>query len=170
MILTIPSTFASWPKARRSSFLELPEHSRQPVTRYVFSKFFYYFAIRDCHFQTLTSFDCIKDHVPGYIENYEQFKKKGIEELICVSANDPYVMSAWGNDLHANGKVRMMADTNGQFCKAADLELDMQKELGNMRCKRFSMLVNDGVVEDFNVEPDGQGLTCTMADCLLKKL
>ncbi len=60
----------------------------------------------------------------------------------------------------------MLADTCGDFTKAAGLELDLAKVLGNVRCKRFSMVVENGVATEVNVEPDGTGLTCSLADKL----
>jgi 2-Cys peroxiredoxin 5 len=88
----------------------------------------------------------------------------GINEIVCVSVNDPFVMEAWGKDQAADGKVRMLADTCGDLAKALDLQLDLAAVLGNMRCKRFSMLVEDGTVAKVNIEPDGTGLTCSLAD------
>lgn len=87
-----------------------------------------------------------------------------------VSVNDPFVMDAWGRDQQANGKVRMLADTNGDFTKAVDLEKDLKAVLGTVRCQRFSMLVQDGVVKALNVEPDGTGLTCSLANNILEQL
>ncbi|EFX70934.1 hypothetical protein DAPPUDRAFT_112201 [Daphnia pulex] len=76
---------------------------------------------------------CSKTHLPGYVSDFEKFKSKGIDEIVCVAVNDPYVMDAWGKDLNTNGKVRMLADTNGAFAKAANLEKDLSGTLGNVR-------------------------------------
>ena len=65
---------------------------------------------------------------------------------------------------NAGGKVRMLADTCGDLTKAMDLELDLSKVLGSVRCKRFSIVVEDGKATKVNVEPDGTGLTCSLAD------
>ena len=78
-----------------------------------------------------------------------------MHEIVCVSVNDPFVMEAWGKDQGAEGKVRMLADTCGDLAKALELELDLAAVLGSVRCKRFSMLVEDGTVSKLNVEPDG---------------
>merc|ERR1711963_868981 len=110
---------------------------------------------------------CSKTHLPGYVEQAEEFKGKGIKEIICVAVNDPFVMAAWGENQNAGGKVRMLADTCGELTKALDLELDLAAVLGNMRCKRFSMLVEDGVVSKVNIEPDGTGMICSLAKSLL---
>jgi 2-Cys peroxiredoxin 5 len=73
-------------------------------------------------------------------------------------------MEAWGRDQGAAGKVRMLADTTGKFTKALGLDLDLSEVLGSVRCKRFSMLVDDGVIKQLNVEPDGTGLTCSLVE------
>jgi len=107
---------------------------------------------------------CSKTHLPGYVAQAEALKAKGVSEIVCVSVNDPFVMAAWGKDQGAEGKVTMLADTCGDLAKALDLELDLSAVLGSVRCKRFSMLVDDGVVSKVNVEPDGTGLTCSLAE------
>ena len=111
-----------------------------------------------------------QSHLPGYVSDFEKFKSKGIDEIVCVSVNDPFVMAAWGKDQNADGKVRMLADTNGAFAKATDLEKDLSGPLGSVRCQRFSMLVEDGVVKALNVEPDGTGLTCSLSNSILAQL
>ena len=110
---------------------------------------------------------CSKTHLPGYVEAAGVLKAKGVDEIVCVSVNDPFVMEAWGKDQGADGKVRMLADTCGDLAKALDLQLDLTAVLGNLRCKRFSMLVQDGTVTKVNIEPDGTGLTCSLADKII---
>merc|ERR1712179_617331 len=110
---------------------------------------------------------CSKTHLPGYVGRAEELKGKGVDEIVCVSVNDPFVMGAWGADQRAAGKVKLLADTCGDLTKALDLELDLAAVLGNVRCKRFSMLVEDGTVSKLNVEPDGTGLTCSLAEELV---
>merc|ERR1719476_1186778 len=107
---------------------------------------------------------CSKTHLPGYVAKAEEMKGKGVEEIVCVSVNDPFVMEAWGKDQGAAGKVRMLADTCGDLTKALELELDLSAVLGSVRCKRFAMLVEDGTVTKVNIEPDGTGLTCSLAE------
>merc|ERR1711928_318997 len=96
---------------------------------------------------------CSKTHLPGYVADFDKLKAKGVDEVVCISVNDPFVMAAWGKDQNASGKVRMLADTAGAFTKALDLEMDLSAVLGTVRCKRFSMVVEDGVVKVLNVEP-----------------
>ncbi|KAK0178831.1 hypothetical protein PV327_007679 [Microctonus hyperodae] len=106
---------------------------------------------------------CSKTHLPGYIEKAEELKSKGIEEIICVSVNDAFVMSAWGKDKQADGKVRMLADTNAVFARSLDVAIDLPV-LGGIRSKRFSMVVDNGIVKEVNIEPDNTGLSCSLAD------
>lgn len=106
---------------------------------------------------------CSKTHVPGFVQKADELKKSGIAEIVCVSVNDPFVMSAWGKDQNASGKVRMLADPAAAFTKAANLSIDLPP-LGGVRSKRYSMVVENGVVKSLNVEPDGTGLSCSLAD------
>jgi len=113
---------------------------------------------------------CSKTHLPGYVEKADQIKSLGVELIVCVAVNDPFVMSAWGQAHKADGKVLMLADTTAAFAKATGLSIDLSAVLGNMRCKRFAMVVDDGNVVQLDVEPDGTGMTCSLADNILQKL
>ncbi|XP_075876352.1 peroxiredoxin-5, mitochondrial [Nelusetta ayraudi] len=116
---------------------------------------------------------CSKTHLPGFVEQAAELKGKGIDEIACISVNDAFVMAAWGKEHGADGKVRMLADPTGAFTKAVDLLLDSDQivqVLGNKRSKRYSMLVEDGVVKKIFVEPDGTGLTCSLAPNILSGL
>ncbi|GLH06429.1 hypothetical protein R5R35_010075 [Gryllus longicercus] len=108
---------------------------------------------------------CSKTHLPGYVERADELKKGGVSEVICVSVNDPFVMDAWGKEHKVSGKIRMLADPSAAFAKAIDLTTNLPP-LGGVRSKRYSMVVEDGVVRQLNVEPDGTGLTCSLADKL----
>merc|ERR1712110_1141641 len=87
---------------------------------------------------------CSKSHVPGFVARFDELKGKGVGQIFCVSVNDPFVMAAWGEAQNAGGKVRMLADTCGALTKALDVEVDLSAVLGTVRCKRFSILVEDG--------------------------
>ncbi|XP_037125385.1 peroxiredoxin-5, mitochondrial [Syngnathus acus] len=116
---------------------------------------------------------CSKTHLPGYVQQAAELKDKGIQELACVSVNDAFVMAAWGKEHGADGKIRMLADPTGEFTKAVDLLLDsdqIMQALGNKRSKRYAMVVEDGVVTKINVEPDGTGLTCSLAPSIVSAL
>ncbi|XP_064094312.1 LOW QUALITY PROTEIN: peroxiredoxin-5, mitochondrial-like [Macrobrachium nipponense] len=112
---------------------------------------------------------CSKTHLPGYIKQADELKSKGITEIVCVSVNDPFVMTAWGENHKVSNKIRMLADTNAEFTKSLGLEQDLAV-LGGLRSKRYSMIVEDGKVTQLNVEPDGKGLTCSLAENMLAKL
>lgn len=113
---------------------------------------------------------CSKTHLPGYVEDFDKFKEKGVEIVACISVNDPFVMAAWGEAHNCQGKIRMLADTKGEFAKAVDMELDAVPFLGNVRSKRYSMLIEDGVVKQLQLEPDGTGLSCSLSNGLLNLL
>jgi peroxiredoxin (alkyl hydroperoxide reductase subunit C) len=93
---------------------------------------------------------CSSKHVPGYLEAYDALKAKGVDEIACISVNDGFVMGAWGIDQKVGTKIRMLGDGSGELTK----KLGLEQDLGGMglRCKRFSMLVDDGVVKTVNVE------------------
>ncbi|KAK2191861.1 hypothetical protein NP493_44g12012 [Ridgeia piscesae] len=113
---------------------------------------------------------CTKTHLPGYLEKAEELKARGVDVIVCVAVNDSFVMDAWGRANGAEGKIRMLADTCGEFTKKVDMELDLTQALGGIRSKRYSMVVENGVVTQLNVEPDGKGLSCSLAPDILKTL
>ena len=94
---------------------------------------------------------CSAQHVPGFVQNADAFKAKGVDEIWCISVNDAFVMGAWGRDQKATGTVRMMADGNAAFTKALGLDADFSKHGMGTRSQRYSMLVVDGVVKQLNV-------------------
>lgn len=99
---------------------------------------------------------CSARHLPGYVDNAEALKAKGVDEIACTSVNDPFVMGAWAKDSKAGDNVTMLADGNGDFAKAVGLEMDGTKFGMGQRSQRYSMVVNDGVVEQLNVEGPGE--------------
>lgn len=113
---------------------------------------------------------CSKTHLPGYVEQFDLIKSKGVDLIVCISVNDPFVLSAWGDFHKATGKIRMLADTTGEFTKTIDMEIDLSAHLGNVRSKRYSLIVENGAVTKINVEPDGTGITCSLAPEILKQL
>jgi len=98
---------------------------------------------------------CSAKHLPGFLEKAEELKAKGIDEIACTAVNDPFVLGAWSKSADADGKVKMLADGNGAFAKAVGLEMDGSKFGLGTRGQRFSMIVNDGVIEQLNVEAPG---------------
>jgi peroxiredoxin len=112
---------------------------------------------------------CSARHLPGFVEKADQLKAKGIDEIACTAVNDAFVMSAWSQSGEADGKVTMLADGNGEFARAVGLEMDGSKFGMGRRGQRFSMVVNDGVVEQLNVEEPG-AFNVSSADYMLDRL
>jgi len=98
---------------------------------------------------------CSAKHLPGYVEQAGAIKGKGVDSIVCMSVNDAFVMDAWGKAQNVGDKVTMVADGNADFTKALGLELDLVANGMGTRSKRFSMLVQDGVVKTLNVEKPG---------------
>lgn len=99
---------------------------------------------------------CSAKHVPGYIKLADDFKAKGVDEIWCISVNDAFVMGAWARDQKATGIVRMMGDGTAALTKAMGLDLDLTKSGMGIRSRRYSMLVEDGVVKQLNLEQPGK--------------
>ena len=112
---------------------------------------------------------CSAKHLPGYIQNAEALKAKGVDTIACMAVNDVFVMSAWGESSKAAGKVVMLADGNGEYARALGLELDASKFGMGKRGKRFSVIVDDGIVSQINVEPPGE-FGVSSAETALKQL
>ena len=112
---------------------------------------------------------CSGKHLPGYLAGYDKFKQHKVDELWCVAVNDGYVMAAWGRDQKADGKIRMLGDGNGLWTKALGLEVDSSAGGMGLRMRRCSMLVENGIVKQLNVEAPGK-FEVSDADTLLKQL
>lgn len=114
---------------------------------------------------------CSATHLPGYVQKADAIKAKGVAEIVCVSVNDPFVMAAWGAAHKAEGKVRMLADTNAELTKALGVDMNLAV-LGGVRSKRWSAIVDDGAITAWNLEPESAptGLTCSLAPAILEKL
>ena len=111
---------------------------------------------------------CSARHLPSYVEKAGDLKGKGIDEIACISVNDPFVMAAW-NERDGSGDITMLADGNGQFADAIGLTMDGSKFGMGKRSQRYSMLVDDGVVEQLNVEAPGE-YRASSAEYLLDQL
>jgi peroxiredoxin len=98
---------------------------------------------------------CSAKHVPGFVNNYDALRARGVDEIACVSVNDAFVMGAWGKDQNAGDKVHMLADGNGDFTRAVGLEMDGTKFGMGKRSQRYSMVVDNGVVQSVNIEEPG---------------
>ena len=110
---------------------------------------------------------CSAKHVPGYIRHYDALKATGVHEIWCMSVNDAFVMGAWGRDQKSGDKVRMMADGAGEYTKKLGLEVELPGM--GLRCRRFSMLVDNGVVKSLNLE-EPRKFEVSDAETMLKQV
>eukprot|EP00746_Dinoflagellata_sp_MGD_P068842 gnl/MRDRNA2_/MRDRNA2_28272_c0_seq1.p1 gnl/MRDRNA2_/MRDRNA2_28272_c0~~gnl/MRDRNA2_/MRDRNA2_28272_c0_seq1.p1 ORF type:complete len:188 (+),score=40.45 gnl/MRDRNA2_/MRDRNA2_28272_c0_seq1:71-565(+) len=103
---------------------------------------------------------CSEKHLPGFVSDYSTLESAGFGVIACVSVNDAFVMDAWGKQQACGGKIRMLADKCGRLARALGLELPQTKEpLGNCRCKRFAMIVDDGKILKVNLEKEAMAPT-----------
>lgn len=98
---------------------------------------------------------CSARHLPSYVEKADELKKNGVDEIACISVNDPFVMAAWGQR-DGSDDITMLADGNGDFAESTGLTMDGSKFGLGKRSQRYSMIVDDGVVEQLNVEAPGE--------------
>jgi peroxiredoxin len=111
---------------------------------------------------------CSARHLPSYVEKAGELKGKGIDEIACISVNDPFVMAAWGK-ADGSSDITMLADGNGAFADAVGLAMDGSKFGMGKRSQRYSLVVNDGVVEQVNVEAPGE-YKASSAETMLEQL
>ncbi len=112
---------------------------------------------------------CSAKHMPGFVQNADQIKGKGVDTVACVAVNDAFVMGAWGKEQKAEGKVTMLADGSGKFADALGLSMDLTERGLGKRSQRYSMIVEDGVVKSLNVEQGG-AFEVSDANTILKQL
>src|SRR5690606_15985578 len=112
---------------------------------------------------------CSNTHFPGFVVHADDIKAKGVDTIACVSVNDAFVMGAWGKSQNAE-HLLLLADGSAEFTKALGLELDMTAGGLGVRSKRYSMIVDNGVVTQLNVEPSGAGIEVSTADKILEQL
>jgi peroxiredoxin len=112
---------------------------------------------------------CSMNHLPGFVQNVAAIKAKGVDTVACVAVNDVFVMDAWGKASGANGNILMLADGNGDFARAIGLEFDLTQAGLGKRSKRYSMIIDNGVVKALNVE-DKPGVNVSGADTILGQL
>jgi len=110
---------------------------------------------------------CSMNHLPGYLENRDAILAKGIDSIIVVAVNDPHVMGAWAKATNGEGKIQYLSDGNATFTKAVGLDIDLGAGNMGVRSKRYSMLVEDGIVKQLNIEESpGQAITSSAATIL----
>ncbi|HEY6633176.1 MAG TPA: peroxiredoxin [Rhizobiaceae bacterium] len=95
---------------------------------------------------------CSNNHLPGYLENYEAIKARGVDTVAVVATNDVHVMGAWARFTGGEGKILFLADGSGDFARAAGLDIDLSQNGMGHRTRRFSLIAEDGVVKSINVE------------------
>ncbi|CAO3693442.1 hypothetical protein G6F70_003768 [Rhizopus microsporus] len=112
---------------------------------------------------------CSETHVPGFLNAYEALKAKGVNEIICISVSDGFVMNAFAKAYKAGDKVIMAGDGSAEFSKALGLTQDLTKAGMGIRSKRFAIIVDDLVIKYVGVE-DAPGVTASGAEAVLAKL
>ncbi|MGH6760463.1 MAG: peroxiredoxin [Phyllobacterium sp.] len=110
---------------------------------------------------------CSMNHLPGYLENRDVILGKGIDGIAVVAVNDPHVLGAWAKATNGEGKIQFLSDGNAAFTKAIGLDIDLAAGMMGVRSKRYSMIVEDGVVKSLNIEENpGQAVTSGAASLL----
>lgn len=112
---------------------------------------------------------CSARHLPGYKEKAADFRAKGVDTIACVAVNDVFVMNAWGKDQQVGDDVVMLSDGNGDFARAIGLEMNASGFGMGSRSQRYSMIVEDGVVKQLNVEKPGE-FNVSSADYMMGQL
>jgi peroxiredoxin len=112
---------------------------------------------------------CSAKHLPGFVQNADAFKAKGVDTIACISVNDAFVMGAWGKDQGTAGKVEMLADGAAAFAKAIGLELDLNARGMGWRSQRYALVAEDGKVTHLGVEAPG-GFEVSKAEAILAAL
>jgi len=112
---------------------------------------------------------CSAQHLPGFKNLASQIKAKGVDEIVCFAVNDAFVMGAWGKDQGVGDDVRMIADGDAELTKKMGLELDLNGKGLGLRCERFAMVVENGVVKTIDVEAPGE-FAVSSAEAQLSKL
>ena len=98
---------------------------------------------------------CSKTHLPGFVERADELTEKGVDRIACVAVNDAWVMDAWAKDQNVGDKIVMLADGNGEFTKAMDLELDVTVAGLGTRSKRYAAIIDDGTITRIDVDASG---------------
>ena len=113
---------------------------------------------------------CHAKHVPGFLENLDALRAKGVDTVACLAVNDPFVLKAWAKDTGGEGKITFISDGNADFTKAIGMDLDVTAVGLGIRSKRYAMIVEDGVVKVLNIEDVPSSADISSAENLLKAL
>ena len=112
---------------------------------------------------------CSMNHLPGFLLAYDDIKAQGVDTIACTAVNDIHVMKAWGKATESEGKIMMLADGNAEFAKAVGLDLDLAIAGMGLRSKRYSMIVENGVVKTLNIETE-KGVNVSGAETIMQQL
>lgn len=112
---------------------------------------------------------CSKVHLPGYLENYDELKQKGVDVVACTAVNDPWVMQAWADAHGVGDKILMLADGSAEFAKAMGLEADLGAAGLGVRSRRYAAVIEDGKLSSLEVEPAG-GIDVSSCQNMLTRL
>lgn len=112
---------------------------------------------------------CSVKHLPGFVQNVDQIKAKGVDTVVCLAVNDAFVMAAWAKQQDVNGKIIMLADGAAQLTKALGLELDLVGRGMGIRSQRFALIAEDGKVTHLAIEPPG-GFDVSRAEAIIAQL
>ncbi|MEM8929861.1 MAG: peroxiredoxin [Acidobacteriota bacterium] len=112
---------------------------------------------------------CNDTHLPGFLVNADTIKAKGVDRIVCIAVNDPFVMAAWARSLNTDGHLDLYSDGNGEYAETLGLTLDLSVAGLGTRSARFAMIVEDGVVRYLGVEP-GKDVTVSGVDAVLERL
>lgn len=113
---------------------------------------------------------CHRQHLPGYLDHLESIRERGVDEVVCLAVNDPFVLEHWARETGALGRVTFLADGNGEFTRALGLEFDGGGAGLGVRAKRFAMLVRNGEIAELAVEDSPGAVTDSGAEEFLKRL
>lgn len=113
---------------------------------------------------------CSSQQLPGYLKYRDEFCKKGIDEIICLSVNDTYVMQAWAQAHHSLGKIEMLADGNADLTKALGMEEDLTHSGMGIRSQRYAMVIENGIITNIEIEEKGTECKLSSAPSILEKL
>ncbi|WP_108681476.1 peroxiredoxin [Methyloceanibacter sp. wino2] len=113
---------------------------------------------------------CHLKHLPGFIANADAFKAKGVDDVVCLAVNDPFVLAAWAEATGAGGKVKVLSDGNAEFTKKIRMDFDGSGVGLGTRSKRYAMIVEDGTVKVLNTEENTSEATVSDAESMLAAL
>lgn len=112
---------------------------------------------------------CSKIHLPGYLENYDQLREKGVDLVACIAVNDPWVMQAWADSHGVGDRILMLADGNAEFARAMGLDADLSGAGLGVRSRRYAAVLEDGVISSLEVEQGG-GVDVSSCQSMLARL